>query len=460
LKYFKIVLTTLFTTYSNANIFNMTPIISYLLSDTMSPTLTINYTEDSSVNILNPDRGFYDADYALNLDRDYNMFEGAMDAGYMMVYAPINLEEYNTTAILPSTLIDTISKNLNDANNTGVKLILRVKYRSGLNGYDPSKDIILDHLNQLKPLLKIYKNIISVIQAGTIGAWGEWHSFTGDYEESNIDYINNRRDIIAALVGIFPDKYIQIRTPMHKELLYGSSVEYADESKDGEITSNIAFTNDIKAKVGHHNDCFLASETDMGTYPSDNIDFWKAYVINDTKYSPVGGETCNDEEVFTTCLNAISELKKFQYSYINHTYHPNVIQRWQDEGCYEEISENIGYRLVAKKLDMQQSTNVLNLSLSIENKGYAAPYIKSNVNLILKNNTNEYTFEQDIDIRTFYSQEVKIIDDRLSLNNIENGEYCLYIQIGESYSAIRLSNSLLWEESSKTNKLACNIIVK
>lgn len=459
MKYFKILLITLSTLFTvNASTFHMAPIISYLVSDTQ--TYDITYTENSSMNILNPDRGFYDANYELNIDRDYNAFEYALEDGYTLVYAPINLEDYNTTATLPIELIDTVSKNLNDAHTAGVKLILRVMYRSGINGYDPSIDIILGHLEQLKTILQEYKNIISIIQAGNIGAWGEWHGFTGDFIDTNVDYKDNRRAIISKLIDIFPDKYIQIRTPMHKELLYGSSIDYADENDDGKITLDIAYTDDVKAKVGHHNDCFLASETDMGTYPSDNIDFWKTYVVNDTKYSPVGGETCNDDELFTNCSNAVSELKKFQYSYINHAYHPSVIQRWQDEGCYEEINENIGYRLVAKGLNIQQDANTLNLSLFIQNKGYASPYIKSDVNFILKNNDYTYTFENDIDLRTFYSQETKTISSNLNLDDLQSGTYCLYIEIGKNYSAIRLSNSNMWEESSKTNKLVCDIILE
>lgn len=433
-------------------------------SDTESPTISIEYTEDSSANRLNPDRGFYDADYELNAETNYNMFEDVLADGYTLVYAPLNLEEYNTTAILPSTLINTINKNLNDANTSGVKLIFRIKYRSDMNGDDPSRSIILGHLDQLKPLLQAYKDIISVVQAGTIGAWGEWHSFTGDYAESNASYKTNRREIIEKMVEIFPDKYIQLRTPMHKEQLFGASLEYGDESDEGKITAEIAYSDDIRAKIGHHNDCVLASETDMGTYPSDNIEFWKSYVVNDSKYAPVGGETCGigegSEASLSSCTNALAEFKRLQYSYLNDAYHPDVLQKWKDEGCYQEIKENLGYRLVAEELDIQKNSDLLTLSLSIKNKGYAAPYIRSDVNFILKSDTQEYSFRQDMDMRTFYPQETKSIEDTVSLADIESGDYCLYIQIGKNYSAIRLSNSDLWEESSKTNKLACNIVLE
>jgi biotin operon repressor len=433
-------------------------------SDTQNNTINIKYTEDSNANLLNPDRGFYDADYELNVKKNYNIFDGVRESGYTLVYAPLNLEEYNTTAQLPDTLIDTIEKNLKDANSSGVGLIFRIKYRSSINGYDPSKDIIMGHLNQLKPLLQRYKNVISVVQAGVIGAWGEWHSFTGDYADSNESYKENRKEIIEKLIEIFPDKYIQIRTPMHKEQLFGISGEYTQEGTEGMITEDIAYSNDIRAKIGHHNDCVLANASDMGTYPSDNIEFWKSYVVNDSKYAPVGGETCgigeDEDALLSDCANAIAEFKRLQYSFLNDAYHPDVLQKWKDQGCYDEIRKNLGYRLVAHKLTMIQDKNTLALTLSIENKGYAAPYIKSDVNFILKNSTREYTFHQDIDMRTFYPNGTKNIEDTISLDDIDAGTYCLYIQIGKEYTAIRLSNKDIWEESSRANKLACDIVIK
>ena len=169
-------------------------------------TMTIGYEEDSRMNMLNPDRGFYDADYELNRLTDSNMFENVLSEGYTLVYAPLNLEEYNTTTVLPDSLLNTLSKNLYDANTSGIKLIFRIKYRSGLNGNDPSKELIMGHLNQLKPLLQHYKETISVVQAGIIGAWGEWHNFTGDFAETAPEYKSNRRDIVEKLFEIFPDK--------------------------------------------------------------------------------------------------------------------------------------------------------------------------------------------------------------------------------------------------------------
>ncbi len=421
----------------------------------------VTFTEESHVNIHNPDRGFYDADYALNLQKDYDRFADAKAKGYSLVYAPLSLHGYETTAVLPDALITTITHNLADANASGVKLIFRIKYRVDRSGDDPSRTIIMGHLNQLKPLLQTYKEVISVVQAGTIGAWGEWHSFTGEYAQTHAGYKTNRKAIIEKLVEIFPHKYIQIRTPMHKEELFGASSTYGEKSTRGEITPEIAYSDDIRAKIGHHNDCFLADKTDMGTYPSDAIDFWKNYVVNDSKYAPVGGETCGigsgEDATLSSCPHALAELQKLHYAYLNDVYHPDVLQKWKDEGCYQTIQENLGYRLVATKLTMHKTPQTLTLSLSIHNKGYASPYVPSDVAFILANGSHTYPFPQDTDIRTFYSQETKPIDATLSLDGLPSGTYCLYLQIGKGHSAIRLSNQDLWDASTRTNTLTCNL---
>jgi len=423
---------------------------------------TVTYNEDSSVNVLNPDRGFYIGNFELTQEEDYNIFEEVKEEETTLALALIYLKDYLEIETLPQMIIDNIDKNLQDAEALNIKLILRVKYRNR-EGEDPSKEIALSHLEQLTGVLQKHKEIISIVQAGVIGAYGEWHSFTGDYADSNEEYLENRKAIVTKLTQIFPDKYIQVRTPMHKEQMFGSAEYYKDVGIDAQITSEIAFSDDVRAKVAHHNDCFLASEDDEGTYADENINFWRDYVINDTLYSPLGGETCNDDSRFTNCSYALNELKELRWSYINQSFEEDVIQRWKDEGCYEEIRENIGYRLVATDLYLDQSDDSLDIKLNLTNKGYAAPYIKSDVSFILKdiNTSNSYTYAvDDVDLRTFYSGESNAINKKISLQNLSTGTYCLSVQLRKNYSDVKLSNNDLWDDASKSNVLTCDIILK
>ncbi len=443
-------------------------IVEYTVDENPNKT---TFIENSYANILNPDRGLYSADYALNKETDYNIFEDPYNNGYRIVYAPINLYDYIETETLPSSLIDTIDGHLNEAEEKGVKLILRFKYRPDASSdyHDPALDIIMGHMDQLRDTLQNHKEIISVIQAGSIGAWGEWNLFTDEFADSDDNYKENRKAIISKLSDIFPEKYIQIRTPMHKELLYGTSAEYGEEGSEGMITPELAYSDDIRAKIGHHNDCLMVDDTNYGTYDSDNIEFWKDYVANDSKYTVAGGETCGIEsgyEELTDCSYALAELKRLHYAYLNDVYHPDVLQKWKDQGCYQEIKENLGYRLVAKELILQKSedNSSLDLNLTIENRGFASPYVQESVMFILKNENNTYGFAQSsIDIRKFYAQESQSIVATLPLEDVESGEYRLYLQIGEHFSAIRLSNSensdgeAMWDESLKINMLKSGI---
>jgi len=431
-------------------------------SDGYISTYSTTYKENVSLNLLNPDRGFYDADYELNRDRDYNMFEDVKSKGYSMVYAPINLEDYVDTPTLPSSLLDTIKTNLKNAQESGVKLIFRIKYRSDMDSDDASRDVILEHLKELKPILQEYKDTISVVQAGVIGAWGEWHSFSGDYSDESDNYLEHRREIIEKLVDIFPNKYIQIRTPMHKEQLFGSSKDYGDATKDAMITPDIAFSSDIRAKIGHHNDCVLADKSDMGTYISDNIEFWKDYVKNDTKYAPVGGESCGigsgDEAKLSSCENALNEFKSLQYSYLNDAYHPDVLKKWRDEGCYDEIKYNLGYRFVVDKFEVLKAKNVVSLKLKLANKGFASTYVDYDTYFILKSQDREYRFKkEDINLQTIKPNSVESIDMDISLDDIESGEYSVYLELSKGNSYVRLTNDGLWDSDTHQNRLISNI---
>jgi hypothetical protein len=431
-------------------------------SSAMMPTDTHTavYEENLTINNQNPDRGLYDASFELQKDdKDYNIFKYTKRDGYTLAFAKINLNAYIDTKTIPNDVINTIEKHLKEAEDVGVKLILRITYRNLRSEDDPSlNDIILPHLEQLKPSLQKYKDIISVVQAGIIGAWGEWHSFTGDFEETNANYKQNRRDIVEKLAEIFPNKYIQIRQPMQKELLYGEYEKEGDTTDKAKITQTLAYTQDMIAKLGHHNDCFVSSITDTGTYDSANVEFWKDYVANDSKYTPVGGESCENNQTFTNCTNTLNELKRLQYSFLNGIYKEDVIQKWKDDGCYDEIKNNLGYRLVASYLDIKTNDKSLDIELSITNKGFAAPYTNPDITFILQDENNTYAIKQsNLDLRTFYPNETKIIKTSFILDDIKSGNYSLYLGIGSSYSAIRLSNSNMWDVNTSTNKLLSNI---
>ncbi|CAF1108593.1 unnamed protein product [Brachionus calyciflorus] len=76
---------------------------------------------------------------------------------------------------------------------------------------------------------------------------------------------------------------LQIRTPFYKRNLF---------SNPNAITSSEAYiTSNPRSRVGHHNDCFLASSDDYGTYEDISVEY--PFLSSETLYLPMGGETCN-----------------------------------------------------------------------------------------------------------------------------------------------------------------------
>jgi hypothetical protein len=117
-----------------------------------------------------------------------------------------------------------------------VKAILRFAYSrdngrigNGHSGANPDYNRMLKHVNQLKPLLEKNFDVISFIEAGFMGTWGEW---TPSYSTEQ----NNA--IVKTLFSAIPDGYgIVVRYPYIKDNLksavseedYGNRIGFAND---------------------------------------------------------------------------------------------------------------------------------------------------------------------------------------------------------------------------------------
>ena len=161
---------------------------------TYSPpaTDTVFYAE-SEEDFPNPERGFYRATetYANNyqpLDVDemkaWRTLQQADDGNYKvystLIFRNIVLSGY-TDKDLSQDILDNIDNDFNAAREAGVKLIVRFCYtvtaKSGAcpEGFicpeygDALKNIVLQHIAQLKPLLQDNADVIACMQMGFIG---------------------------------------------------------------------------------------------------------------------------------------------------------------------------------------------------------------------------------------------------------------------------------------------------
>lgn len=323
-------------------------------------------------DVLNPERGHYRARniYAAGNALKSAEVKAQRAAGYSLWYLGFYLTDFMEGTI-SQAFLDTFQASMDALREGGAKCVLRFAYKdhhSDGEVMDPEVDIVLGHVAQLKPLLQRNEDVIFVLQAGFVGAWGEWYytSHFGFNPRSDADY-QPRKMLTEALLDALPaSRQIQLRTPQFKMRMYGLSV------KDT-ITAATAHDGSAKSRLAGHNDCFGASENDYGTFDNESRDrdFWKT----DSRYTIMGGETCGLSE-YCTCSATQKDLKDYHWTYLNKDYNNDVMDRWKSSGCYKDIVARLGYRLVMQDLYYPEdfaAGKTCAVTLRFYNTGYAAP---------------------------------------------------------------------------------------
>ncbi|MFO7589633.1 MAG: DUF4832 domain-containing protein [Acidimicrobiia bacterium] len=312
-----------------------------------SDRVAASYRVDPGI-VPNPDRGWY-------VEPSNANYAAAAAGGDTLAMRYVRLDEYRDRA-LPAAFLDSLNADLSSARSAGVKIVLRFAYNRSL-GPDAPVDIVLQHIAQLEPILRNQADVISVVQAGFIGAWGEWHTSTND-----LTSLANRRPITDALLDATPtSRSVQIRYPY-----------YAREMFPSAGAPERAFSGDDASRVGMLNDCFLANGSDGGTYLNETD---RQFTISVARTAPMGGETCDIGGIHERngCASALAELSTYNWDYMNREFYRTVLERWQAEGCYDEIARRLGYRFVlvgATASSAVTAGGVLDLSLTIENVGF------------------------------------------------------------------------------------------
>lgn len=404
--------------------------------------------EELEEPILNPERGFFNV-VELGNDGDIGWAQGL---GRSLVSVRIVLSDYRYQDLDQAKLRD-LSEGFAKLRNAGLKAVVRFQYNEDSSGEDAPLAQVLEHIEQLGPTLVENSDVIAVLQAGFVGAWGEWHT-----SSNGLDSEPARASILSALLATLPtERMVQVRSPTYKESLLPG----------GPLAITEAYSGNDLARVGHHNDCFLASESDNGTY-QEPVEEWRSYVENDSRFTAVGGEACTRNER-TDCSNAIDELERMHWSFLNGGYPSEVVGEWQSEGCYDEIDARLGYRFVLSRAAWTaspRSNSSMSLSLEVENQGFAAPFNERPVFAVLRSgDTRHDILLEDIDPRSWLGGAALTATARVSLEGVEPGSYELSLWFPDAAEAlrsqsaysIRLANQDMWNAELGLNVLSTTV---
>ncbi len=349
-------------------------------SSTAEPSAAVPIADGVSVSFAgtddvfpNPERGFYR--YAGDLATiDAGTLRDAADRGARLVYTPNDISAYREQDLPPSYLED-LQQGFASLRKNGLKAVLRFAYNypatesDYLNAKDASLARVQRHIEQLSPIIDANADVIAVWQGGFIGAWGEWHT-----SSNGLDTPANKLKVRDSLLAALPDnRQLQVRYPgdLH--------TWFADEpSLDGDSATEANAAEDAASRIGFHNDCFLSSEHDVGTYePPEQSATLRAFMREHTAVTASGGETCNQPEPVgarTTCADILREGADYHMAYLNRDYYQGFFDQWESEGCLPDVSRRLGYRFALESLDHTASAGAgedVSVNVALENQGWS-----------------------------------------------------------------------------------------
>ncbi|ESU22343.1 hypothetical protein FEDK69T_23270 [Flavobacterium enshiense DK69] len=422
-------------------------------------TATVNYTSSLAV-IANPERGFYkhtEVHSPSYTGLSESTLNGYRANNITLILRVFYLENFVNGPISDSYLSN-MQADFNKIRNAGLKCIIRFAYSDEKVGVlDAPKAIVLQHISQLKNVLTSNEDVICAMQAGFIGSWGEWY-YTDHFgmPPSSADYANRREVVDAILASLPSTKMVQIRTPKLKQRVYNTSTPLSQDQ---------AYNGTTLARVGHHNDCFLASASDYGTYENTSTEY--PYLEQETKYLAMGGETCAVYEPRTKCPTALAEMEKFHWAYLNIDYNRSVLSGFQSGGCFPDVEKRLGYRyeLVSGTYPQTARANApMTIAFRVKNSGFSSLYNSRTVFLVLRNTSNsqEYRIPLNTDPRFWSSKTEQVINEAVVLpSNMVAGNYKMYLYLPDKKGSlalrpeysVRLSNESIWENTTGYNNL-------
>ncbi len=421
--------------------------------------IEIDYEVSTEV-IANPERGFMHT-YSVMSEGDalsQNLLDYLKNEKVTLILRVYYFEKFKD-APLSQAQLDLIAEDFKRIRQAGLKSIIRFAYTNQMEGEDAPIEIVEQHLDQLKNVVTENADIIPFVQAGFIGAWGEWHA-----SSNNLTTLENKKRVLTKLLNTFPQNVmIQLRTPKFKREIF----DYNQA-----INESVGYGTSDLARVGFHNDCFMASTTDYGTY--ENVAADKKYISDEAFFVPTGGETCPPSGIpAASCTTADDEMSLLKWTYLNLDYYGPVLNGWRNADCFDDFERKLGYRLALSKANLPKEVSAsasLNLDLSFKNSGFAPVYLNKSVFLVFKSETGNAIYEKalNIDLRRVVPDGSFDFSDSVSISGIPAGSYNLYLAIKDDADSlkdipayrIQLANKNTWDGVTGMNNLKHNLEIQ
>lgn len=422
----------------------------------------LNYTE-STEKINNPDQGFYVPLYVRITKDGASYNKNIVNDNTQLYHLRIDISGFsaavNGNADRPLSLaaLDGLNDLLGFLKEKDKNAVVRFAYDPSYGGAkdkEPALQTILQHIEQVCPVLNCYGSTITAIEAGLIGPWGEMHS-------SKIANAQNISPVIDKFLDNVTNIPVLVRTPKMIYNYLGITLNEADNYTIG--------ATDKAYLLGLYNDGYLGSNNDLGTYTDRARDI--GFLSRQTDHLPYGGEVVIPDSPLHNIEVCLPEMNELNLSYLNIQWNNNVIDKWKNsyytrdcgtdrlyygKTAFEYIQNHMGYRFVLKKsiLSYSDKPDELNVELQLQNVGFGNLNKEKYAQLILTDMNGAVAFTKTIgsfsgDTNVGYSAKL----------NLEYGEYDVYLRLygeeveGTPLYCLQFANDGLWNSELKANKI-------
>jgi len=259
-----------------------------------------------------------------------------------------------------------------------------------------------------------------------------------------------------------------MRYPPYKRQYTGGTID----NPASWLTAEGAFTGSTLSRIGHLNDCFMSSETDVGTYSPEGRAAELAYLGAEGPFTAWGGETCSESE-YNSCVHTLSDAAILHINFLNADYNQTVHAVWEEEGCYDEVSRRLGYRFVLRSAKLPAAVRpggILRIEAVIENAGFGNLYNPRPVEIVLLNNDTGDALAAGIstDPRFWTAGQTTDLLARLRIpGDLAEGTWSVAIRLpdaspsirGDHRFAVRFANDDVWDEATASNILVTNLVI-
>ena len=403
----------------------------------------LDYT-DQLQSFYNPDRGFYSHQVinfkpeSITLPKPYSnkiIHLRATIAAFSdnATWKENNEEKHGKTQDLTNAMLNDFRNYLEQVREQNSTVIVRFCYDYNFNGkknQEPTQEWILKHTKQLATVFNEYKDVITFVEQGMYGVYGEQHAsdianplYVGEglaellqNTDHDVDVGPRNPSVLARGLGFSPTTELNAAgdtTAWSYNVSFNINHPYFKFKAD-------SLKEDIY-RVGFYNDGYLGTQYDQGTWGSDckqgicreeGVAFMETYGKN----VPYGGEALITTDGYKK-INTVAFLSyegfRTHTSYLNISWNYNLINEWKvsefrsrdaidkayesytkdgelQNTAFKYINDHLGYRYVLRRSALMDSLgpgSLLKLDMDIQNVGFGNMTKERPVTIMLRSVT-------------------------------------------------------------------------